>query len=368
MLLRLTLSLAAVLLAGCVGPPDPCLEDDPPAGLVCPVAGTGEQGFNRDGRDPRNTDLYLVSSARWGPDGLVYIMDFNNQRLRLIEENGDVRTIAGNGFHAFAAADTPALDSPLENPIDFGFLPSGEVVFVSYHDPRVLRVDGDGVLRVVAGSGEIGMRGNEGDFGPPLSAAFMQLDGIAVRPDGALYVSDSLANRVRLIESDVIQTVAGTGRGRYSGDGGPGVDADLQWPTALELDAEGNLLIADTRNHVVRRLATDGTITTIVGNGTQGFSGDGGPATDAQLDQPNGLAIADDGTLYVADRGNFRVRRVSPDNIIDTVAGTGENGLAGDGGPALDARFGYVARVALDGDGLLVADQSNSCVRRVLLD
>jgi len=339
---------------------------DPSPGEVCRIGGTGAYGFNRDGRPPPETDFYLPSAIRRGPDGLLYVMDFNNQRLRVIRD-GVVESVVGSGFHAVADPSVAALDSPLENPIDFAFEPDGHLVFVSYHDPRVIRLSSEGRLEVVAGTGELALRGNEGDFEEPRFAQFIQLDGIAIDDAGVIYVSDSLAHRVRRITPEQITTVAGDGEEAYEGDGGPGVDASLRWPTALELDGEGNLLIADTRNHVVRSLSPDGTITTIIGDGTRGFGGDGGPALEAQLDQPNGLAVAEDGTIYVADRGNFRIRRVGPDGVIDTVAGSGVQGMEGDGGDALDAQLGYVARVALDGDSLLVADQSNATLRRIVL-
>jgi sugar lactone lactonase YvrE len=334
--------------------------------MVCRIAGTGELGFNRDGLAPGETDFYLPSAVRRGPDGVLYLMDFNNQRLRVLD-GGVVRSIVGSGFHAVADVTVPALDSPLENPIDFAFRPDGRLVFVSYHDPRVLLLTEDGRLEVLAGTGEIAVRGDEGDLEPPRFAQFIQLDGIAIAADGTIYVSDSLAHRVRRIRDDVIVTVAGDGREAFGGDGGPGPEASLSWPSALELDPDGNLLIADTRNHRVRRLAADGTITTLAGTGEAGFSGDGGPATEARLDQPYGLAVAPDGTVYVADRGNFRIRRVSPDGVIDTIAGDGIEGNTGDNGPALAARFGYLARIALDGDALLLADQSNACARQIVL-
>lgn len=361
--MRRIASLLVFLALGC----ESVVCSDPGPGTVCRIAGTGELGFNRDGLRPEETDFYLPSAVRRSPGGSLYLMDFNNQRLRMVDDEGLVRTVVGNGFHAVADTSVAALDSPLENPIDFAFLPDGRLVFVSYHDPRVLLLTEEGNLEVVAGTGELAVRGDEGDFESPLEAQFIQLDGIAVDPEGTIYVSDSLAHRVRRIRDGRIITVAGRGRDGYSGDGGPGVEAALNWPTALELDLEGNLLIADTRNHVVRKLAPDGTITTVAGNGETGFGGDGGPATAAQLDQPNGLAIAPNGTLYIADRGNARIRRVTPDGVIDTIAGDGTRGLRGDGGDALQAQFGYPARIALDGDSLLVADQSNGCARRVVL-
>lgn len=365
--LRALTILAAALagglaaLAAC-GPP--CAERP---GAVCPVVGTGEYGFNRDGLPPGETDLFLVSAARRGPDDRLYIMDFNNQRLRRIGDDGLVETLVGDGFHAIAATGVPLLETPLENPIDFGFLADGRIVFVSYHDPRVLEIGADGTLHAIAGGDEglVGVVGDEGDGGPAKDALFLQLDGIAVGEGDTIYVSDSKANRVRRIRDGLITTVAGTGEAAYHGDGGPGAEAALFWPTALELDPEGNLTIVDTLNHAIRRLAVDGTITTVVGDGVAGDRGDGGPATAARLREPFGVARGDDGALFIADRGNFRVRRVGPDGVITTIAGTGVEGDGGDEGPAIDATFGSLARIARDGDGLLVADQSNSRVRRI---
>jgi DNA-binding beta-propeller fold protein YncE len=343
--------LVAALLAAC-GPGDRC--GDGEAGIVCLIAGTGAMGFNGDGKAASDTELYLVSRVRRGPDGRVYLMDFNNHRLRVIGEDGRVATVAGNGFHNIALSGEPAVDSPLENPIGFDFLPDGRPVFVSYHDPRVLTIDEEGILHVLAGNGVMGTTGDEGDGGPALSASFMQLADLAVGPDGAIYVADDMANRVRVIRDGVVTTVLG------SGD--PSV---LNLPTAIELDDAGNLFVADSLNHRIQKVAPDGTATIVAGLGGEGFGGDGGPATAAVLSGPNGLAVAADGTLYLSDRGNFRIRRVRPDGLIETVAGSGARGRSGDGGPPLEAEFGFIAGLALDGETLLVADQTNSCAREI---
>jgi sugar lactone lactonase YvrE len=359
----ITCVVGVLTLASCTD--EPCGSE---IGDICLVIGTGDYGFNRDGLLPEDTDLFLPSAARRGPDGLLYIMDFNNQRLRRITDDGRVETLVGSGFHAIAATGIPAKDTPLENPIDFDFFADGHLVFVSYHDPRVLELAEDGTLRAIAGAadGVVGTEGDEGDGGPALDALFIQLDGIAVTPDDTIYVSDSLANRVRKIEDGVITTVAGTGEPGYSGDGGPATEAALHWPTALELDDEGNLYIADALNHAIRRLATDGSITTVAGTGVEGQEGDGGPAIEAQLNQPFGIARDDDGTLYISDRGNYQVRRVDPEGMIETIAGTSVEGTGGSG-HATDISLGSLARVAVDGDELLVTDQSNAKVWRVRL-
>lgn len=359
----ITIGLLALTLTACVE--QPCGTQ---VGDMCLLAGTGELGFNADGLRPQDTDLYLVSAARRGPDDRVYIMDFNNQRLRRIGDAGQIETLVGSGYHAIADVELPLLDTPLENPIDFGFLADGRLVFVSYHDPRVLVIGEDGTLDTIAGAadGIVGTVGDEGDGGPASEALFIQLDGIAIGPNDEIYVSDSLANRVRKIEDGVIDTVAGTGEPTFSGDGGPATEAGLHWPTALAFDPGGNLYIADTFNHAIRRLAPDGTISTVVGDGVEGDRGDGGPASQARLDEPFGVAVDDDGTLYIGDRSNFKVRRVDVDGTITTVAGRGVEGVGVDG-PARESTLGYLARVAIDGDWLLVADQSNAMIWRLRL-
>jgi hypothetical protein len=356
--------LGAALMAAC----RPTVTDCPTQiGWICPVAGTGEMLISQDGAPAEDTGLALVSSIRRGPDGRVWLMDYNSQRLRLIDDDGTVRTVAGNGEHAIADTTVPALDSPLENPIDFRFLSDQRPVFVSAHDPRVLVVEPSGGLTAIAGSGEIGVEGDEGDGGPALEAAFMELSGIEVDDGDVVWVSDWLGHRVRKIEAGTIATVAGTGEKGFSGDGGPATQAALSSPSALLLASDGALLIADTLNHRIRRLAVDGTIDTVAGTGEIGFSGDGGPARDARLASPFGLALDDAGNLYVADRDNVRVRRILPDGTIDTIAGTGEPGLSGDGGPAVDAELSFLARLFVDDTHLLVADQGNSVARLIVL-
>jgi DNA-binding beta-propeller fold protein YncE len=351
------------LLVGCLDEP-PCTEGA--GGTVCTIAGTGDSVFDGDGRDAMATSFYRPSQARRGPDGLLYVMDFSNMRLRRIQPDGTVLTIAGNGEHLGASEGLPATQSSLENPIDFDFLSDGRVVFVSLHDPRVLVIERDGTLQCAAGSPFQGVRGNEGDGDVPERARFMELEGIAIGADDTIYVADGLANRVRVIDG-VTDTLAGTGLRAYLGDGGPANEAALQSPRGLALDAAGNLYIADALNCVVRRVATDGVITTVAGTGTCGFGGDGGPAIAAQLAYPDGIAVRDDGTLFISDRKNHRIRAVAPDGTITTIAGTGTAGFSGDGGPALAAELGGVSRITLDDDGgLLVVDQSNNRVRKIL--
>lgn len=352
-------TLAAALAAACGGNDPSC--DEP--GVICRVAGNGERAFNGDGLGALDTAFYLPSATRVGPDGRLYVMDFNNMRLRVIEDDGTVATVAGSGDHYYARTGEPAVDSPLENPIDFGFLPGGEIVFASLHDPRVLRVDLDGMLRLVAGTGN---QGDSGDGGPAASAQFTELQGLAVAGDGRIFVADAGANRVRVIHpSGLVEAFAGTGEAGYGGDGGPAVEATLHRPAALALGPDGSLYVADADNHVVRRVGPDGLIETAAGSGVAGGSGDGGPATAAQLDMPEGVAFGG-GRLFIGEWRGHRIRVVE-DGVIETLAGTGARGPGGDGGPAASAKLAGPARLEIRGDTLYFADQIGDSIRSVAL-
>jgi hypothetical protein len=336
-------------------------------GTVCLIAGNGRMAFNRDGLPAAETAFYQPSAVRRGPDGLLYIMDFNNMRLRRIEPVGTISTVVGSGAHAFATEGVPATESALENPIDFDFLPDGRPILVSYHDPRVLVVERDGTLQRMAGNILPGVLGSEGDGGPPIQAQFVELVGVAMGPDGAVYLADDMAHRVRVIRDGKIDTLAGSGIQGYQGDGGPARNAALNVPTALAVDDAGNVYFADASSDVIRRISPDGMISTVAGTGQRGFSGDGGRAIDAQLSGPEGIAVASDGTLYIGDRLNNRIRKVAPDGTISTIAGTGAMGSTGNGGPARSATFYFPSRVQIDVDGgLLISDQSNSCIRKIV--
>ncbi len=345
---------------------DPCVVGVP--GSVCAIAGTGEFGFNRDGLPAVQSDLYLPSAIRRGPDGRLYIMDFNNQRLRVIDEAGSMQTVVGNGFHAIADTTLLATDSPLENPIDFDFMPDGRLVFVSYHDPRADRGRRRSVAHCRRRHGEVGRRGDEGDVESPLVAEFIQLDGIAVTDDG----DDLRLRQPREPRADDPRRRDHHGRGdrratATRATAGLATDAELHWPTALALDLDGGLLIAEPRNHVVRKLAPDGTIDDGRRQRRPGLRRRRRPRDRRRARSAQRHRVAPDGTLYIADRGNFRVRRVAPDGDHRHRRRRRRRGWSGDGGPALEARFGFVARVSLDGDDLLVADQSNACARRIIL-
>ncbi|MDP7693056.1 MAG: hypothetical protein QGG89_14580, partial [Vicinamibacterales bacterium] len=218
-----------------------------------------------------------------------------------------------------------------------------------------------------------GEQWDKGYGGPAIGAHLIQIMAVSHSPDGSVYIGDSAAGRIRRIDAQtgIIDTIAGTGTPGYTGDGGPATVARVGAPTAICFDAGGSLLFADGDNHVVRRIDSAGTITTVAGTGAEGFSPDGTRAQEASFSGLYGLAVADDGVLYISDTNNDRVRRVLPpwkDGILSTVAGSEEPGDAGDGGAATQARLNRPHGLLLYGDNvLLISDHFNNRIRAVKL-
>src|ERR1017187_6110015 len=240
---------------------------------------------------------------------------------------------------------------------------AGDVYFGSLHS--VLKGDAGGTLTRVAGTARAG---NTGDGGTAVTAQLNFPMGIAVDAAGNLFVADRDASVVRKIAvNGTISTVAGSGTPGFAGDGGAATSAQINGPFDVAVASSGNLYIADTGNEVVRKVSPDGTISTVVGTGARGYLGDGGAARGAWLDGPESVAMDAAGNLYIADTFNGRIRRVGTDGIITTVAGVGSTGVySGDGGPAKNAAASLPTDVAVDGAGnLYIADFGNSKIRVV---
>src|SRR6266850_560321 len=227
---------------------------------------------------------------------------------------------------------------------------------------RVYRVTSHGTLRVIAGTGK---RGVSGDGGPASSAQLKYPHGVAVDGTGNVFIADSNNNRIRMLTAGgVITTVAGEGTAGFSGDGGPALAAQLKYPVGVAVDGAGNLFIADRYNNRIRKVTPDGIISTLTG-GRSGFSGDGGPAASAQINDPRGVAVDRSGNVFIADAGNERIRVVTPDGIMNTVAGSGP-GFGGDGGAATSAELNYPGGAAVDAAGnVFIADTRNHRIRKV---
>jgi uncharacterized protein YjiK len=349
-------AIAAAEIAACV---PPLL-----SGTISTVAGDGTQGFSGDGGPATNASLYEPNGVAVDAAGNVYIADPGNSRVRKVSTSGTVTTVAGNGSPGFSGDGGPATNASLDGLRGVAVDAAGNLYIADWVNPRVRKVSTSGTITTVAGSGTYGF---SGDGGPATDAGLSSPYGVAVDAAGNLYIADAGNSRVRKVStSGTITTVAGSGTYGFSGDGGPATNAALSSPQGVALDAAGNLYIADAHNSRVRKVSTSGTITTVAGNGTFGFSGDGGPATDAGLNSPVGVTVDAAGNLYIADSGNHRVRKVSTSGTITTVAGDGTFGFSGDGGPATNASLNIPYGVAVDAAGnLYIADPGNSRVREV---
>jgi len=275
--------------------------------------------------------------------------------------DGTISGAAGT-VPGFAGDGGPATDALLDQPSDVAFTSASSYLIADTANDRIRRVGGDGIITTVAGDGN---PGGSGDGGSALLAELDAPRGVTATPDGGYLIADTGNDRIRKVAADgTITTFAGSSGG-LSGDGGPAILAQLSAPSDTAVLPDGSVVIADTGNDRVREVSPDGTISTIAGT-TRGFGGDGGPATAAQLDQPRDVTVLSDGSVAVADTGNDRVRRFVPGGTIATVAGTGTAGLSGDGDPATSARLDAPAAVAaLPNGGFLVADTGNDRVRRV---
>jgi sugar lactone lactonase YvrE len=309
-----------------------------------------------------------------GPNGHIYIADVWNQRIRAIDpQSGLIQTIAGNGARAYGGDNGPATEAYLGNPHDVAVDSQGRVIIADTRDGRLRRIELDGTIRCIAGTtlpwdaGE--GRWDKGDNGPAISASIAHVEAVAVGPNDDIYLGDSAVGRIRKIDTrtGIITTVAGTGLPGYSGDGGPATKARLGAPTAIRFDGVGNLYFTDRTFHVVRKVDTTGIITTVVGCGEAGFSPDGTPAQQARLNQPYGLAVATDGTLYVADSRNNCVRRVTAQGVLTTVAGCPTAGDGPDGEAAMTLLNEPHGLCLYGADRLLISDHYNNRLRALSL-
>lgn len=333
-------------------------------GTICTVAGTGMAQFDGDGRPALQTSLYFPIDVLFDRAGRLLIMDWNNLRLRRVNADGTVQTIMGTDIEDFPVDGALASESPLHHASNMEYDGPGNLYIAGDHVPVAFRVDTDDRVHTVAGTAEYGYAG---DGGPAREAELSTPFGVLPDAAGGLYISDVDAHVIRYVDpAGIIHTVAGTGERGYAGDGGAATAAQLAGPSRLQFGPDGDLYFCEIKNHVVRRLRRDGTIDTVVGTGERGYAGDGGPATAAQLDTPYDVQFAPNGDLYVADTGNNVVRRVDTTGTIATVAGDGEPRFAGDGGPAATCSLRRPSALFLDPQGSLwIADTSNHRVRRI---
>jgi len=327
-----------------------------PNNVITTVAGTGQDRSLGDGGAATNAG-FTPAAVAVDAAGDLLIADTAGSRIRKVGIDGIITTMAGGGTNGLGDGG-PATKARLSDPQGVVSDASGNMVIADTYYHRIRKVDRNGIITTVAGNGGIGY---SGDGGPATNATLFYPFAVAVEASGSLFIADSENYRVRKVDTNgIITTVAGNGTDGFTGDGGPATNADLLSPAGVALDASGNLFISDN-NAYVRKVDTNGIITTVAGNGFQGFSGDGGPATNAMLFNPTGLAVDSWGNLLIADTYSDRIRKVDTNGIITTVAGSRAKGYSGDGGAATNAGLDYPAGVGLDSSGdLFIADDNVS--------
>ena len=331
------------------------------AQTITTTAGNGSPGFSGDNGSATSAQIDTVYGVAVDGQGNIYVADSRNQRVRKIS-NGVITTVAGNGQAGFSGDNSAAAAAELSFPRGVAVDAQGNLYIADTGNCRIRKVTSSGIISTVAGTGAPGF---SGDAGPAANAQLNYPEAVAVDSSGNLYVADSWNYRVRKIANGNIQTVAGNGSYGAFGDGGPAASASLGLIEALTVDTAGNLYLADAYNHVVRKVAPAGGISTVVGGGF-GPAQDGGSAMSAKLKFPKGVAVDEDGDLFIADSLNDRIRMVSPAGVIGTAAGTGTPGYSGDNGAAVAAQLNNPYGVGLNSNGVLTfSDLLNYRVRSV---
>lgn len=335
------------------------------AQTVSTFAGTGVAGYNGDSMAATSAKLYGPYGVALDGAGNTYIIDQDNQRIRMVNSAGIITTIAGNGTAGFSGDSSLAIDAQLNSPTAIAAA-NGNIYIADMGNNRIRKINASGIITTIAGTGALGYNG---DNIPATSAKLNGPTGVAVDKTGNVYIADRTNQRVRKVDtSGMITTVAGTGAAEYNGDTWPSATQASLWnPTAVTLDSKGNLYIADQWSNRIRKVDTFNKISTVAGNGFEGYCPDGLLATSMSLFEPNAVAVDSLGNIYISDEKNYRILRVNyNDNFAFRVAGTGVSGNNGDSGLAKNVDIGDCRGLAVDNGGnVYFADWSNNRVSRV---
>jgi sugar lactone lactonase YvrE len=341
--------------------------------LICPlfvraqtittIAGTDSAGYNGDGINATLSELDRPFSLAVNNSGNVYIADRYNNRVRMINASGIIATIAGTGVGSYSGDGGPATGAGV-NAVTGVAADAGGVIYIADKgNEKVRKISAAGLISTLAGNG---MAGYSGDGGSAAAAELNNPNGVAVDNAGNVYIADQGNSRIRKVTpAGIISTIAGTGANGYNGDNMAATAAQLYNPYAVAVDRAGNIYISDVDNDRIRKVTAAGIISTIAGTGVAGNSGAGGPATAAELSEPIGVAVDSAGNVYIADAWNSRICVVNTFGTLNAVAGNGTAGFSGDGGPANQAELYLPYGVAVDRSGIYIADYGNNRIRQV---
>lgn len=334
--------------------------------IITTIAGTGSGGFLADGILATNSTLSDPFGVFVDPQGNIFVADAVNARIRIINPLGVINTFAGIGTSGFTGDSGPANASRIAGPLDVTGDEAGNIYIADSNNHRIRRVASNRAISTFAGTG-VGVFSADNILATASSLNFPS--GVAIESNGNVLIADSSNNRVRRVTvvTGLINTLTGDGSPLSSGDGGIAGLARINFPIAVAVDPTGNIYVVESNSHKIRKISL-GIITTVAGNGTQGFFGDLGNATSAMLNFPIGLAIDQQGNLYIGDSKNFRVRIVSPSGIINTFIGNGTSVGSGDGGPPALATVKEPAHLFIDAQGsLYIPDKRDQRVRKVFV-
>jgi sugar lactone lactonase YvrE len=349
--------LATALLAGC----------GKSIGTITTIAGTGgDAGYTGDGAAATSAKLDNPRKIALDSSGDIYIADTVNNAIRKVTiSTGIITTVAGTGTPGYSGNKGVATSATLNSPNGVALDSSGNLYIADTGNNVIRKVTASsGVITTVAGNGTSGYSGNNG---AAASATLNSPNGVALDSSGNLYIADTSNGVIRKVtaSSGVITTVAGSGSSGYSGDGGSATSAKLTIPNGVAVDSSGNIYIADTGNNVIREVSS-GVIATVAGSGTSGYSGDNGAATSAKLSIPYGVAVDSSGNIYIADTGNNVIREITASSgDITTVVGNGTSGYSGDDGATTSAELNSPYGTAVDSSGnIYIADSGNNVIRK----
>ena len=332
------------------------------AQTITTIAGNHTPGYSGSGGPATAAELNNPGDILMDHSGNLIISDYNNNAIRRIDGSGVITTIVGTGVPGYTGDGGSALTALINHPCGVALTNSGELYFCDYGNNVIRKVDASGIISTVAGNGSLGYSGDGG----PATNATLNPTRIAVGHSGVFYIADYENNCVRMVSATgMISTVAGTGVAGYSGDGGPATAAQIYVATSVVVDPLGNLYICDQFNQCIRKVNTLGIISTIAGTGTMGYTGDGGPATAATFHYPSNVNVDFKSGIYISDAYNNAVRKISPEGIISTIAGNGAAGYTGDGGPATAAKLNQPWAVTFGCETLFIADAFNNVIRKV---